>query len=185
MSDTPMNDGPEEVSIEEMKAYAKELGISFHPSIGREKLQEKIDEVQDAQENTAPVEAVEPVKESPAKGSDKEVRALKRKEANRLVRIQITCMNPNKKAWEGEIFTVSNGLVGTFKKYVPFNVPWHVPYIIYKQIVNRKCQIFLTPRKGPVTSKLIQEFSVQELPPLSEKELKDLANRQAMAKGEG
>lgn len=181
MTTTPeVNDNEKtEESLDDLKAYAKELNVSFHPSIGREKLLEKIaiaEEEAKEQESSAPPEK--------KVNDEQKKRIQKRRDANRLVRVQITCMNPNKKAWEGEIFTVANSVVGTFRKYIPFNVPWHVPNIIYKQLLNRKCQVFHTPRKGPVTSKLINEFSVQELPPLTEQELKELAQRQAMARGE-
>ena len=116
-------------------------------------------------------------------------RRLRRKrEASELVRIRLTCMNPNKREWEGEIFSAGNSLVGTFTKYVPFNVDdgWHVPQIILEMIRARQCQIFYTEksrngvnvRKG----KLIKEFNVEVLPPLTPAELHDLAQRQAMAK---
>lgn len=188
MSDTPNveDQGVVEESLEELKEYAKSVGLKFHPSISREKLLERIQEAELGDETPVPAVEIpdaEPVPVAERKMTEQQRRAHKRKEANRLVRIQITCMNPNKKAYEGEIFTVSNALVGTFKKYVPFNVPWHVPHIIYKQIVNRKCQIFDTPTNGPVTSRLIPEFAVQVLPPLTEKELEELARRQSMARG--
>ncbi len=37
------------------------------------------------------------------------------REANSLVRCRISCMNPAKKDWPGEIFTVSNAVVGTVR----------------------------------------------------------------------
>jgi hypothetical protein len=73
-------------------------------------------------------------------------------------------------------------------KFVPFNVEegWHVPRIIYTQLAERQCQIFTTTtdsrgnktRKG----KLIREFAIEVLPPLTPEELRELAQRQAMAK---
>ena len=74
------------------------------------------------------------------------------------------------------------------KKFVPFNADdgWHVPYVIYQQLKERQCQIFQTAtdargnkvRKG----KLIKEFAIEVLPPLTKEELEELARRQAMAK---
>ena len=97
-------------------------------------------------------------------------------------------MNPNKKEWEGEIITAGNAGVGTFKKYIPFNADegWHVPNIIYQVLKGRECQVFSTvtgPRGNKFRKgKLIKEFAIEVLPPLTEDELKDLAQRQAMAK---
>jgi hypothetical protein len=116
-----------------------------------------------------------------------EKRRRLRMEAARLVRIRVVCMNPMKKDWEGEIFTVANAVVGTFKKYVPFgnDEGWHVPNIIYQQIKSRMCQTFVNAKsRNGVTirqGKLIKEFAVEVLPDLTEAELKELAQRQAMA----
>ena len=74
------------------------------------------------------------------------------------------------------------------KKYVPFNADegWHVPTIIYKQLVNRECQVFTTVRdaRGNASrkGKLIKEFAIEVLPQLTPDELQELARRQAMAK---
>ena len=55
-------------------------------------------------------------------------------EARALRRIRITCMNPNKKAMTSEIFTISNSMVGTVKRCVPFDTEdgWHVEDMILK-----------------------------------------------------
>ena len=130
-------------------------------------------------------------------GEDKPVaepemdRAALQKSASELMRIRVTCMNPAKKEWEGEIFTVGNAVVGTFKKYVPFNADegWHVPRIIYEQLKDRECQVFTTVRDSRGNStrkgKLIKEFAIEVLPNLTEEEIKELAQRQAMAKSVG
>lgn len=168
-----------------LKARADKMGISYHPSIGVDKLKEKIK----ASLSDEPVEAVEDevaetVTEVKVK---KKSKGELKKEASKLVRIRVTCMNPNKKEWEGEIFTVSNAVVGTFKKYVPFNTEegYHVPHIIYEQLKERKCQIFQTVRDSRGNKsrkgKLINEFSIEMLPPLTPAELQELARKQAMA----
>ncbi|GEK52351.1 hypothetical protein [Vreelandella venusta] len=168
-----------------LKARADRMGISYHPSIGVEKLREKINEVVAAQDEPAKDEALAPSAESPSQR-----RSRIRQEATKLVRIRVTCMNPIKKEWEGEIFTVSNAVVGTLKKYVPFNADegWHVPQMILNQIQQRKCQVFHTVRdeRGNKSrqGKLIREFAVEILDPLSPKELQELAQRQAMAAGQ-
>ena len=168
--------------LDTLKARADALGIGYHPSIKTEKLREKINAA------LAPKEEAEATeKATPAVGEAQE-RMNMRNEAAKLVRIRLTCMNPNKKEWDGEFITAGNAVVGSFTKFVPFNADegWHVPYIIYQQLKDRECQVFVTVRdsKGNSTrkGKLIKEFSIELLPPLTEEELHDLAQRQAMSK---
>ena len=166
--------------LQALKARADLLGISYHPSIGVEKLREKVN---------AAVAEPEPVAEttSPKRESEQEFRQRKRNEANELVRVRITCMNPAKKEWEGEIFTCGNSNIGTFRKYVPFNADegWHIPRVIYNHLQERMCQVFVTVRDSRGNStrqgKMIKEFAIEVLPDLTPEELNDLAQRQAAA----
>lgn len=182
--------------LENLKARADLLGVTYHPNIGSEKLREKIAAKQAEEDVPAPVsgEAAGKSEEKASTQSAEESTAAKRvrlkREGLKLVRVRITCMNPFKKEWEGEIFTVSNNAVGTVKRYVPYNVEdgWHVEHILLEQLKERKCQIFVSEkdsrgnkvRKG----KLIREFAIEVLDPLTDKELAELAQRQAMAKGQ-
>ena len=221
-----------EQELEGLKARATTLGITFHPSIGADKLRAKISEHLAAQNNPAqpagmPAAVSAPTSVASAEAEDilvdpaldsmpaavragaikiteneqtdtikfelNETPAQRRRRirnnANELVRINVTCMNPAKKEWAGEIFTVGNNAVGTIKKFVPFNTEdgWHVPRMILQVMQARQCQIFYTEkqkngvkvRKG----KLIKEFGIEILPPLTEEELEELARRQAMASG--
>lgn len=181
MSD-PIDDLPVQDELATLKARADALGISYHPSIGVEKLREKVNAV--LKKDEAPQEAPA----ADAKETESQRRNRLRQEASKLVRIRLTCMNPHKKEWQGEFITAGNAVVGTFTKYIPFNADegWHVPHIIYEQLRDRECQVFVTVRdsKGNATrkGKTIKEFAIEVLPPLTEEELKDLAQRQAMAK---
>ena len=185
--DFPEQDEPQLDELTLLKQRAQTLGIKFHPSIGLESLRSKVSAAltgEDAEEA-----AEEPVPEAPAAESRIQMRDRLRKEASALVRVRVTCMNPNKKEWKGEIFTASNSIVGTFRKYVQFNTEegWHVPQIILNMIKARQFQTFYTiknergvaVRKG----KLVPEFAVEVLPPLTEKELLELSRRQALAGG--
>lgn len=109
-----------------------------------------------------------------------------RASAGSLVRVRVQCLNPIKKGWPGEIISVGSARMGTYKKYVPYNgeTPYHVPHIIYQELLNRKCRIGYTI-KGPNGQlinkyKLVNEFAIEKLPPLSDGELRELARRQAM-----
>jgi hypothetical protein len=107
----------------------------------------------------------------------------------RLVRIRLQCLNPNKKQWPGEIISVGSARMGTFKKYIPYNSdePYHVPYVIYKELLNRKCRVGYVvngPNGQKINrSKLVNEYAIERMEPMTIQELKELARRQAMAGG--
>lgn len=169
--------------LELLKERATQMGISFHPSIGVDKLRAKVDAaikgVPDPTANEEPAPA--PVL------TEYQKTQMQRMEALKLVRVVVSCMNPAKQAWEGEVFTVGNDAIGTVRKYVPFNVDngYHVPHIIYEQLLERQCPI-LVPVTDPVTGfktsriKLVREFNVVVLPQLTESELAELARQQAV-----
>lgn len=171
-TDLPVTD-----ELSALKARADLMGVKYHPSISLEKLRDKVNA------------AVTPTEDEDAAAASSEPnRAELQRKASELVRIRVTCMNPAKKEWEGEIFTVGNSAIGTFKKYVPFNADdgWHVPRVIYEQIIERQCQVFYSSKdnkgNGIRKGKLIKEFAVEVLPALTAEELKELAQRQAMSK---
>ena len=189
-----VNEPNEETQVDELttlKNRANQMGIQFHPNIGLEKLREKVAaalEPKKPEITEAPVEpSVGPVDSIPKVESNGQRKARKRREASALVRVRVTCMNPNKKEWEGELFTVGNSTIGTFRRYVPFNAEdgWHVERAILNMMQARECQVFYTakgPRGNKVRKgKLVKEFNIEILEPLNEKELSDLAKRQAMA----
>lgn len=112
-----------------------------------------------------------------------------KKKAGKLVRCRITCMNPHKKNWTGEIVSVGSSHLGTYKKFIPYNSnePYHIPWIIYQHMKERQCRIGTTQRlpNGQEVNryKLINEYAIEVLDPLTQDELKDLAQRQAMSSG--
>ena len=174
-----------------LKARADLMGITYHPSIGLEKLRDKInaavESTGDAPEEDSAVDQEQELAEPVAKESQLQYHARKKREASELVRIRVTPMNPAKAEWEGEIFTAGNSLVGSFTKYVPFNNDegWHVPRIIYHMLRDRMCQIFVTAKdsRGNTTrqGKLIKEFGIEVMPDLSAEDLEELARRQALS----
>jgi len=178
--------------LELLKEEATNLGITFSPNIGEATLLAKVT----AFKELAASKDVETGKTSELELPQVEYKApeskaaeaqRKRKDANKLVRIVATCMNPNKKSMTGEYFSVSNSLIGTIKKYVHFDAEegWHVPAIIVDHLRQRRCQIFVPGKtstgKKIMTGKSIKEFSVAVLPSLSQDEMEALAARQTAA----
>ena len=176
----------EEVIVQDelttLKERATLMGLKFHPSISLDKLREKVNAAND--DSAAPAEDEKPV----AAETLNQKRTRLKKEALALVRIRLTCMNPAKAEWEGEIFTIGNALIGSVKKFVPFNADdgWHVPAIILQQLQERQCQVFVSAKDARGNNvrrgKLIKEFAIEILPPLTKTELDELARRQAMSK---
>jgi hypothetical protein len=177
--------------VAELRTKCEKLGIKCHPSAGADTLRKKIqDHLNGVEQNLA--DAAEAAKDVPlTKALEQETagakRARLRKEALRLVRVNIQCLDPAKKEWEGEIITVGNATVGTVKKFVPFNTPdgYHLPYIMYEMLKNRECQVFQTKKlKNGGTHRegiLKRAFAVEVLPPLTAEELRELAHQQALA----
>jgi len=200
-----------------LKEKARAMGLKFGPRLAFDKLTKLVEDFENGIVQT-PVEKPKqilpeaPVYEQPyaapvAEGprnipntvtgktymSSKEYRNKQVKEnkrnAGRLVRCRITCMNPHKKNWTGEIISVGSARLGTFKKFIPYNTdePYHIPWIIYQHMKERQCRIGTTQRlpngQEVNRSKLINEYAIEVLTPLTGQELKDLAQRQAMAAG--
>jgi len=209
MSDQTENQGTGS-DLDSLKKQAADLKIKHHPAMGAEKLQNLINKHLSGEEpkqvNVQPEEhltvseitelqelrklkaEIDANKAAPVE-TDNQKRARVIREAGKLVRIRVACMNPNKRDWEGEMYTVGNRFV-TFKKYVPFNNDegWHVPQMILSHMQSRQCQVFFTKKdhRGNKTrhGKLINELSIEIMDPLTTVELKELAQRQAMSRGE-
>lgn len=170
-----------------LKARADMMGISYHPSIGLEKLRDKVNAAIEGKEEKPETPAAAPAAATPEGETEGQKARRLKDDAHKLVRIRLTCMNPAKAEWPGEIISVGNAVVGSVSKYIPFNADegWHVPNIIYQHLKERQCQVFTTVQdsRGNKTrrGKLIREFSIEVLDPLTPEELHDLAQRQAMA----
>jgi hypothetical protein len=173
----------QEVTVNELdvlKQRADLLGVTYSNNIGVEKLRERIEEHLASKEE---VKTAAPVVE-------KSFRQQLHDEQMKLVRIRITCMDPNKKDLPGEIVTVANDILGTVRKYIPFgeltDEGYHVPYILYQILEDRKFLNIRTikdRRTGAlrVESTWAKEFAIEVLPQLTEAELKQLATAQIAA----
>ena len=184
----------EQNELATLMARAKKMGLKPHHKSGVEKLKGMIADALSGKPRKDEIITVDPMNSGevkhPTLPKSTGTRPDKRKHAARLIRVHISNMDPNKREWEGAIYTVSNSVVGTFKKYVPFNNEegWHVPWIMLEMMKERKCQIFNTVKNSRGNKirvgKVINELSIDTLPPLTTAELKALALKQAMAKGQ-
>ena len=102
--------------------------------------------------------------------------------ATKLVRVKISTNNLNKRNWKGEIFTVRNALLPEIKKFVPYNVATHVPQMMLNAIKEKQLQTFYEEKddKGRAHKRprLINEYNIEILPPLTSKELEAIKQKQ-------
>jgi hypothetical protein len=111
-----------------------------------------------------------------------------RREAMALVRVRVSCMDPQKKNLKGELLCISNKNFGTVQRFIPFNREWHIEKVLYDGLMEKEYMVFDREKTGRagievVTPRNVPAFNIQVLPPLTKGELKDLAQRQAMADG--
>jgi len=198
--------------LEAAKAEADRTGVKYHPSAKAETIRKKIAEHVAKQQTNEPQKEAVPVADEamvasdgfvihrtpdglvdkskhvmshPTKMHPKLRRALKM-EALELIRIKITCMNPAKKEMKGDFFTFQNALVGTVRKFVPFNTAhadaYHVPRCIYDLLQSKKFQSFskIKSVKGVdiQQGRLVKEYAIEILPKLNKEELNEIAKIQ-------
>ena len=161
------------VSLEQLKEQADDLGIKYSPNISAATLQQRIADQLNADEGlSVATEQVVPVLSKADK--IKQIRA----EALALKRVIITSMDISKCDYHGEVFQVANRIMNV-KRFVPFGYPTHVEAVLLNQIQERQMRMTIpeTRDKAP-ESRLVPAFGIKELPPLTAKELADLAKAQ-------
>lgn len=163
--------------LRSLKTKADMLGLTYHPSIGLDKLKEKVDAKMAEQPKSDPIDAGQVPVLDAAQG-----RNSKRKDATQLVRVMVTTRDPNKKDWPGEILSAGNSTLGFFKKYIPYGTEWHVPKILFNVLRDKKVQVYVpkVDSKGNKTKvpKLINAYNLEVLDPLTAEEIADLAKAQ-------
>lgn len=163
-----------------LKARADMMGLQYAGNISTDKLRDLV--------NSTLEKGEESVTDTAAKAGLSIGKI--RDNATQLVRIRLTCHNPNKINLPGEVFTIANQVIGKVSRYVPFgaefyNDGWHVERCIVDML---KAKTYSAKRVEPLKSnnkmhitRLVQapEFTITELPPLTEAEIAALAKRQA------
>lgn len=157
---------------EVLKARADTLGIVYAQNIPTDKLRDLVNKKISGGVGST-MDAVE-------ESADE----IARKEALRLIRVNITVNCPTMQQREGEIYTVSNRLVNV-RKLVLFNTPegYHIPNIIYEHLLNCEfTQTYLEPRRGggePIRrTRKARMYNIEVLPPLTPEQLKQMATAQ-------
>ena len=197
------------LKLQHIQAQADMLGVKYHHRAGIEKIQQLIDDhlmAQNTGENELPDPAAEASIRKEAKTPEipgypdpvvplteaeykKEALREAKAKVGALMRVRVTCMDPHKKNWPGEIISVGSAKLGTFKRYVPFDTeePWHIPKIIYDVLEERMCSVPIKKKdaRGHKTTayKQVKAYAITVEEPLTPEEIKELARKQAMAGG--
>lgn len=174
-----------------LKSKADVMGITYSPNIGVDALAEKINaKLNGTEVKEEPEQAQAAVAGSEAPKTKMQLRQEAYLEATKLVRCRITNMNPSKADLPGEIFTVSNGIVGEIKRYIPYGEQvdgWHIEQMMLDMLKEKQFHQLRTKKgaNGQILpeGKWVREFAIEILPPLTPEELKVLANKQAAAAG--
>lgn len=202
-------DSGKPTELDMLKNRARLMGIAFSNNIGADVLRARIkakldgepDQPEQQQEEDNHKKELDPeieqkdrepfsATETKPKPKAKSLRQMMFEREMKLVRLRITNLDPRKKDLPGEIFTFANEILGSVKKYIPYGEAtengYHVPHCIYKQLRDREF-VNIRTRKGKngtpiVETGMAREFALEVLPPLTPKELTQLAAAQA-AKG--
>ena len=173
---------------EALKARCQLLGIQTQGNQSNETLRALIrakqDEMDAATRQANPAAFDEAVETS--EGRTPSLREYLKTEALKLVRVRISCMNPQLAKMGSVIITTGNEYTGTVRKVVFFGEKtengYHIPQIILNVLQRRKFQQVVEERnhKGHLVprARWMKEFNIEILPPLTQKELNALKDRQ-------
>jgi hypothetical protein len=181
-----------------LKEQADKLGITYKANIGLESLKAKIasklaadagDQEEEEEDDDTPPAPAKPTKLSKSQ-ADMIERQKQHNDQMKLVRCRIVNLNPAKKDLQGEIFSVQNRLLGTVRKFIPYGEAtdngYHIPHVLYTDLKDRQ---FVSIKRRKVNGKevieqrLVKEFAIEVLEPLTDEELSQLAAQQAAAAG--
>ena len=165
-----------------LKTRADLLGITYAANITTEALRKLITVALEEQAVEANQMAVVE-QDAPALTA----RDLARKDALRLIRINVTPMNPALANEQGIIITAANRSIPTQRKFVLFGTTdgYHVPNIIYQQLREMQYQRFYKETINGVErsrSSYANAFAIEVLPPLTQDEIAAMRLAQNAAK---
>ena len=170
----PTQDAPVIDELSMLKQRADLMGIKYAPNISLETLKER--------GNKAMVDAEDPKNQSSAEYTNvsDDPYAEKRAQQSALVRVIVVCHDPSKNHLESELLAIENNLVRD-KRVVFFGKEWHITRALLESLRDRKYQAFrkLKTAQGEVHKPyLVPAYSIQELAPLTDAELAQIARKQ-------
>lgn len=121
--------------------------------------------------------------------NNEEVKLTPKQKATRLMRVHLINNNPNKQELDGEVITIVSPTFSKISRFVPFNKEsTHIEYALYCYLKGKKYNIPVktkTPSgKEKIELKELPEYTITDLPPLTQKELEELAKAQRIRETE-
>lgn len=97
-----------------------------------------------------------------------------------LKRCIVTDLHPAETDTASILMSVGNEKYGIVRRVIPFNVPWHIPQIIYNElkraVIRKTKKVSDSNAVGGVRYEnvFVPRFGISDLDPLSDEELKEL-----------
>ena len=169
----PTQDAPVIDELSMLKQRADLMGIKYAPNISLETLKERVNKAMADEESDPKIQSV-------GAGVPNDPYAEERAQQSALVHVIVVCHDPSKNHLESELLAVENNLVRD-KRVVFFGKEWHITRALLESLRDRKYQAFrkLKTAQGEVHKPyLVPAYSIQELAPLTESELAQIARKQ-------
>ena len=176
-------------TLKELKAQADLMGIKYPVNANVKKMVELIDEHKKSlEEENTETTSTSSTSVSQTPRTNKIGSVLD--EAMKLIHVRVTVNNPSKQSREGEIISAGNAVIGFVSKFVPYQPAfyengYHIPKIILDAMKEmkhtrypKKKDRFNATMDDYDKARLVPDFTIEELPPLTEQELKELAEYQ-------
>lgn len=165
-----------------LKEEADSLGLQYPGNIATAALQALVDRTKSGED-----EVIELDEDKEGATAEDPIQAARAK-LTALVRCMVTCNDPAMKDWDmTPYYSFSNSILDLPKITVPLNVEWHIPRAYFDWMASMECKISVKgkdEKNRPITvRKTIAKYSMNELPPLTPKELAELRQAQAMRDG--
>ena len=184
-SDVDLNKIDSDKLLEDLKVKCKKEGIKFHPSISYVNLQERYKSyLESVSEGLTTPKPKVTLKANVASTAER------RRELLKLIRVKVSPLNPHVHELKGQVFSVSNGLVGRVSKYIPFNSPyaWHIPQVLYNELNSKKHTVvrkFTTPTGKEIPkTELVKSYAIEVLPALTAAERNKIAEKIRVTEGQ-
>lgn len=165
-----------------LKDEADMLGIKYPNNITATALEERITEFKEKLKEDQDSKDNAPIESSYSPSEVGRVKAI----AHRMIRFKLVVNDPSLQQESAVRITAGNDVVGHVSRVIPFRAEaWHAEAIVVEHLKRMKFQQFKTKNRNGMQymdsqdSTLLPSFTIIELPPLTEEELKDLAHLQA------
>lgn len=167
--------------MEDLRYQCELRGIKVHHKFSAEKLASLINEHDNVSAATS--QAIDSGRElTPAEKLEK-----LRKDSMRLRRVMVTCNDPAKVAYRGEIFQAANSGMAIVRKFVPFGNTngWFVPQILINVIEEKQFRRTNTNERDARSGGLVKAYNVTYLDDLTPQEFEMLKQQQEQRKLQG